>query len=85
MNIQWAPVPPADPAKPIKGYHVTYVAGASIPQTKITGAHETRLKMNGLRKFTAYYLTVAAVTSDGLGESSRPIKVVTLEDGNEFR
>lgn len=79
VTVHWDRVSSADPDKPVEGYHVTYMASSKTPQTQITNSQI--IKINNLQKHTTYRFIVAAVTSEGLGEASPPVTIVTQEDG----
>lgn len=80
--VQWGDVPPADQNGIILNYTVNYAAlpnGTSINEVVHATAKETTL--TGLNEYTNYSITVFASTSKGGGNVSKPIIVITDEDG----
>ena len=66
----------------ILSYTVTYKAlpGGS-PLTKEVNAQANETTLTGLNEYTNYSITVLASTSKGVGNASKPIIVITDEDG----
>ena len=66
----------------ILSYTVTYKAlpGGS-PLTKEVNAQANETTLTGLNEYTNYSITVFASTSKGGGNASKPIIVITDEDG----
>ena len=60
----------------IRQYHITLVSG----QTTVTTAMSTNVTISGLRPFTTYQCSVAALTISA-GPVSGTISVTTPEDG----
>lgn len=80
--MQWGSVPPPDQNGIILSYTVTYKAlpGGS-PLTKTVEAATTFSTLTGLNKYTNYSTEVFASTVKGDENFSKPIVVITDENG----
>ena len=80
--VQWGDVPAAAQNGIIRSYTVTYRAlPDGSPLTKIVHAPTTFATLTGLNEYTNYSIEVFASTVKGEGNVSKPIVVITDEDG----
>lgn len=85
LHLKWSPVPSSDLHDlSLSGYVIFYRENSSQytgNQLKSVRPQETSTTIDGLKKFTAYSLRIAASTANGNGLPSDPITVKTDEDG----
>ncbi len=77
INIRWSPPLPVERNGIIRGYMVTVT---DVNQTLKFSLENTSLTVSDLHPYSAYDVTIAAVTI-GVGVRSREYLIITLEDG----
>ena len=83
LNISWQTIPRADINGILRGYILFYKPSSSNEGARniTVPADYLSVHVTGLRKYTAYELRVAGVTSKGTGAMSARSLVYTDEDG----
>lgn len=89
--IEWSPVPQQYVHGILRGYHVYYRTGMSkmkrstsqvgVIKAMSVNMSSQSLEITGLEPFTYYDVWVSAFTVAGNGPQSRPVTVITDEDG----
>ena len=64
---------------------MTYKDASGKAYTKKIGSRKSTAHLTGLKKFSTYTVTVSAMTEEGLEETSSPVAVTTMEDGQFHR
>ena len=80
LTVTWDPVY-TSPTDTLTAYHVVYKDASGKAYMKKIGSRKSIAQLTSLEKFSTYTMTVTAMTDEGLGETSSPLKVTTMEDG----
>ena len=80
LTVTWDPVY-TSPTDTLTAYHVVYKDASGKAYMKKIGSRKSIAQLTSLEKFSTYTVTVTAMTDEGLGETSSPVKVTTMEDG----
>ena len=79
--MSWDPVYTPITEDTLTGYHVFYRDASGRMYTQFIGPRKSTANLRNLQKFSTYTITVSALTDGGKGETSEPVNVTTLEDG----
>ena len=69
------------PTDTLAAYRVVYKDVSGTAYTKRIGSRKSTAQLTSLEKFSAYTVTVTAMTDEGLGKTSSAVTVTTMEDG----
>ena len=72
------------PTDTLTAYHVVYKDASGKAYTKKIGPRKSTAQLTSLEKFSAYIVTVTAMTDEGLGKTSSVVTVSTMEDGESL-
>ena len=81
--MTWDPVY-TSPTDALTAYHVVYKDASGKAYTKKIGPRKSSAQLTSLKKFSAYTVTVTAMTDEGLGKTSSIVTVTTMEDGESL-